>query len=126
MARKIAKPVDKARNGRELATGIRHCVSCGRQIDWNSEVCPYCGHDFQKAISAIQGGSPLEETLSGGVRAVVYGVSVLFPIVGFLLGGYLMSRPSPQVYKVGKVCVFLAFVPTLLLLGLGFVASGLT
>ena len=126
MARKIVKPVDEERKEGELATGARHCVSCGRQIEWNSEGCPYCGHDFQKAISAVHQNSPMEETLSGGIRAVVYGVSVLFPIVGFLLGGYLMSRPSPQVYKVGKVCVFLAFVPTLLLLGLGFIASGLT
>lgn len=123
MAKKIVKPANEVRNGKELTTGIRHCVSCGRQIDWNSKTCPYCGHDFEKAISTIHMYSPLEETLSGGVRAVVYGVSVLFPIVGFLLGGYLMSKPSPHVYKVGKICVFLSIAPILVLLSLVLAVS---
>ena len=123
MAKKIGKPIDKARNGRELASGIRHCVSCGRQIDWNTEFCPYCGHDFQKAISAAYTDSPLEETVDGGVRIVFYVLSVLFPIVGFLLGGHLMSKPSPHVYRVGKICVFLGLAPTILLFGLMLVWS---
>ena len=123
MARKIVKPVGETRNGRELATGIRHCVSCGRQIDWNSNVCPYCGHDFQQASSAVHADSPLEETIDGVVRAVFYILSMCFPIVGFLVGGYLMSKPSPHVYRVGKVCVFLSLVPMLLLLGLVIVGT---
>lgn len=30
-----------------LKTG-RVCVSCGRPIEWNSEVCEYCGHKYRK------------------------------------------------------------------------------
>ena len=25
----------------------RNCVGCGRPIDWNANVCPYCGHDYR-------------------------------------------------------------------------------
>ena len=25
----------------------RHCVACGRTIDSNVNVCPYCGHDYR-------------------------------------------------------------------------------
>jgi predicted RNA-binding Zn-ribbon protein involved in translation (DUF1610 family) len=28
--------------------GTRICVSCGRPIDWNAEICTYCGHTYGK------------------------------------------------------------------------------
>jgi RNA polymerase subunit RPABC4/transcription elongation factor Spt4 len=28
--------------------GTRICVSCGRPIEWDAEVCPYCGHTYGK------------------------------------------------------------------------------
>lgn len=29
----------------------RNCVSCGRSIAWDANVCPYCGHDFRAAMA---------------------------------------------------------------------------
>ena len=28
-------------------SGQRSCVSCGRNINWDVNVCPYCGHDYR-------------------------------------------------------------------------------
>jgi predicted nucleic acid-binding Zn ribbon protein len=25
---------------------IRHCVECGRNIPWDANLCPYCGHQY--------------------------------------------------------------------------------
>jgi DNA-directed RNA polymerase subunit RPC12/RpoP len=40
----------------KMASGqpVRSCVGCGRAIDWNANVCPYCGHDFR----AVMAGGP--------------------------------------------------------------------
>jgi predicted nucleic acid-binding Zn ribbon protein len=34
--------------------GTRNCVSCGRAIAWDANVCPYCGHDFRIESTAQQ------------------------------------------------------------------------
>ena len=30
----------------------RNCVSCGRSISWDANVCPYCGHDYRMQMMA--------------------------------------------------------------------------
>lgn len=106
MAKRISKPNDEVHDGIEAATN-GHCVSCVRQIDRNTEGCPYCGHDFRQAISAVHMDSPLEEKVEGEVRSMCYSLSVLFPIAGFFIGGYLMSKPSSHVHRAGKICMIL-------------------
>lgn len=32
----------------------RNCVSCGRPISWDANVCPYCGHDFRGVMAGSQ------------------------------------------------------------------------
>ena len=32
--------------------GTRNCVSCGRSIGWDANVCPYCGHDYRMQMMA--------------------------------------------------------------------------
>ncbi|MFX1257077.1 MAG: zinc ribbon domain-containing protein [Promethearchaeota archaeon] len=24
----------------------RNCIQCGREIPWDANICPYCGHKF--------------------------------------------------------------------------------
>ena len=33
------------------AAPTRNCVSCGRAISWDANVCPYCGHDYRVAMA---------------------------------------------------------------------------
>ncbi|MFX1236362.1 MAG: hypothetical protein ACFFAS_10950 [Promethearchaeota archaeon] len=35
----VVKEIKKPEN-------IRNCVSCGRRIPWDANLCPYCGHKY--------------------------------------------------------------------------------
>jgi len=123
MAKKVSKPIEEARGGSAEAAEIWQCVFCGRQVDQNAESCPHCGYDHRRATFEIHKNSPLEETVERPVRAMLFLLSVLLPIAGFLIGGYFMSNPSPHVYRVGRTCVILSIAPTLILLGLMLMIS---
>jgi len=57
---------------------------------------------------------PQEETLSGGERALFYILSLLIPIAGIIIGAIYISKNSPQLKRVGKICLALALVAFLL------------
>ena len=62
-------------------SGTRKCVSCGREIAMDANVCQYCGHDYR-----VQAGPavPKEKSmlsLVGGILILVSG------IVGLAMGG---------------------------------------
>lgn len=51
----------------------RHCVSCGRAMDWQGNVCAYCGHDYR--YYAIPAGKPkTAKPVIGGALIIVAGV----------------------------------------------------
>lgn len=95
--------------GNSLVAGTRHCVSCGRSIDWHTNVCPYCGHDFRVVLT-----EQVAKTVSTGLRIVLYVLSVLFPIVGIIVGIIFLTRDSPDEKHVGKICLILGIVSILL------------
>ena len=107
---------------------IRHCVSCGRALAWDANVCQYCGHDFrvqakpkdQSKDSLVVGGvltilagvfslvlttlivseAGRMDTASGGFVALIYGCAVLG-----LLGGLLaLARKSFPISVLGAAC----------------------
>jgi predicted RNA-binding Zn-ribbon protein involved in translation (DUF1610 family) len=43
-----------SQSGMQSATGTRNCVSCGRAIAWDANVCPYCGHDYRAQMMPAQ------------------------------------------------------------------------
>jgi hypothetical protein len=62
----------------------RNCVSCGRAIAWDANVCQYCGHDFRAPAAA----PPHEKTmlsLVGGIMVLVVG------IMGLAMGGLFFA-----------------------------------
>lgn len=79
-------------------------------------VCPYCGHDFR-----VQPQGPVRESLSGGVRVLLYLVSFLVPVVGIILGIVFMVRPDPEYKRVGKICLILGVVAIVAEIGLSAV-----
>ena len=61
------------------APPTRQCVTCGRSIDWHSNVCSYCGHDYRMAQS---GPAPPQRESSilpviGGVLILIAGLAAL-------------------------------------------------
>src|SRR5512136_3027681 len=61
--------------------GTRKCVSCGRDIAWDANVCQYCGHDYR----VVMGGAapPKKESampVIGGVLIII--TSLLYLLIG--------------------------------------------
>lgn len=68
------------------APTTRQCVSCGRTINWNSNVCPYCGHDYRMA--QLGPAVPQKERsmlpVIGGVLILIAGLAALGMGVAFM------------------------------------------
>src|SRR5512137_3045373 len=88
-------------------TTTRNCVSCGRTISWDANVCPYCGHDYRMAMMGPVQQAP---QMSDGMKILLYIISFLFSIVGIIIGVYYMTKPEPEYKEVGKICLVLALV----------------
>ncbi|MEW5747848.1 MAG: zinc ribbon domain-containing protein [Candidatus Thermoplasmatota archaeon] len=99
--------------GSRMDAGVRYCVSCGRSVDFNVNVCPYCGHDYRVAPSP-----PAKESLSGGMRVLLYLVSVFVWIAGIIIGIVFMMKDDPEYKRVGKICLILGIVSILISVGL--------
>jgi hypothetical protein len=96
----------------EMAMRSRHCVSCGRGIDWDSMICPYCGHDYRMPANLAHPRP--DEPVSGGMRALFYILSILIPIVGIVIGAVYLMDPRQGHKRIGKVCMILGVVSLLL------------
>jgi len=83
----------------------RQCVSCGRSIDWNYNVCPYCGHDYRYYVE--QAGP---QPVYGGLRALYYLLSLLVWLFGVAIGIVYLSKNDPESRHVGTICLVLGIV----------------
>jgi hypothetical protein len=81
-------------------------VSCGRSIQFEANVCPYCGRDYLG--SQIAHTKP--KAVSLAVRIALYLISLLVPVAGIAVGLFFVLRPDPDHRHVGKLClIFGAF-----------------
>jgi len=55
----------------------RNCVSCGRQIAWDANVCQYCGHDFRAEAKTAKHEKGFL-SLVGGVFILIAGLMGIF------------------------------------------------
>jgi len=92
----------------------RHCVSCGRSIQSDANVCPYCGHDYRTQWMRPQ----VVEPISTGMKILFYILSLIVPLVGFIIGIIYYSKQDPESRHVGKICIVLAVVGILATVGL--------
>lgn len=83
----------------------RMCVSCGRTIPFDVNVCPYCGHDYR--YQSYQAQQP---KISGGTKIALYIVSLLFSIVGIIIGVVYLTKDDEDSKHVGKMCIILGIV----------------
>lgn len=87
-------------------SGQRFCTSCGRTIQFDANVCPYCGHDFRWPTP--QAMRP--ETMSDTMRILLYVLSVLVPLAGIIIGIIFLLKPEPDYKRVGKICLIIGVV----------------
>ena len=71
--------------GTSGAQSTRNCVKCGRQIAWDANVCPFCGHDFRAPGGAQAPHEKGALSLVGGILILVAG------LMGLVLGIMLMT-----------------------------------
>jgi amino acid transporter len=56
----------------------RNCVSCGRAISFDANVCPYCGHDYRVAAYAAPAVAKKSALpVAGGVLVLIAGLLAL-------------------------------------------------
>lgn len=105
----------------------RSCVACGRAIAWDVNVCPYCGHDFRPQMAGQQPmyGQPMpqQEAVSGGMKILLYLVSLFIPIIGFIIGAIYYGKPETK--EVGKMCIILSVINLVLIVVCWVVAVAL-
>jgi len=70
------------------AAKVRHCVRCGRTIEWTANICPYCGHDYREAQFTAKNATV------GGILTVLASIISLF----FLVYLYLQSHQYSYYY----------------------------
>ena len=65
----------------------RNCVSCGRAIAWDANVCPFCGHDYRMQTY----GQPVRKESAmptiGGVLILIAGLIELVGGAVLIAGG---------------------------------------
>lgn len=67
----------------------RNCVSCGRSITWDANVCPYCGHDYRQLMAGV-----LSKPAQASSKLVIGGVLIL-------IGGVILLMASPFCFFIG-------------------------
>lgn len=70
------------------APPTRRCVTCGKELDWNMNLCPYCGHDHR--YSQVQAPKPKTMKPSiGGLLIMIAGIAAI--AMGFF---FMVIEPS--------------------------------
>ena len=67
------------------ATQTRNCVSCGRAISWDANVCPYCGHDY-RVVMAGQAPKKKESAMP-----LIGGILIIIVSLGYLIAGAVLA-----------------------------------
>ena len=92
----------------------RNCISCGRTIIFDANVCPYCGHDYRRQITPqYQQQYPQKQGVSIGIKILVYLLSFFIPIIGFIIGAVYYTKPETR--GVGKMCIILGILSLVLI-----------
>jgi len=70
------------------ASSTRNCVSCGRSIAWDANVCPYCGRDYRS-----QAAAPSAAKKESGMP-VAGGVLILLGSLAYIILGGIVAAGS--------------------------------
>ncbi len=73
------------------------CTRCGSLIPFGNTVCPNCG-------------TPLYQKTHTAAIVIGYICSILFPLIGAIIGIYLLTRENQDVHKHGIIMIVLAIV----------------
>jgi len=75
--------------------GSRKCVSCGREIPMDANVCQYCGHDYRVQAGPAVPKEKSALSLIGGILILIAG------LMGLALGGIMIAIDVDQLADYG-------------------------
>ncbi|UCE45075.1 MAG: hypothetical protein JSU93_06735 [Methanobacteriota archaeon] len=92
----------------------RNCVSCGRSIAWDANVCPYCGHDFRTVMA------PAQAQKKDSAMPLVGGILIILASIGYFVGGGLLVAGGAvgSWFDVGEGAIAVVCGAILLVLGI--------
>ena len=109
--------------GKEVKDTARFCPACGASLDedapspdnQNDNVsgtpCPQCGSIVPFGnVACTNCGSMLNPEKHTAAIVIGYICSIFIPIIGIIIGIYLLTRPNRDVHKHGVIMIVLAIV----------------
>jgi hypothetical protein len=104
-----------------------HCEKCDAPSPSSNETCPFCGHKFDKSkyyIDVSDDDDDDEEedeeeeddddSVASNSFTFHYIASFFIPLVGFIIGAILLSSDDSEKQSVGKACIILGIISTLI------------
>jgi hypothetical protein len=82
------------------STQPRNCVSCGRSISWDANVCPYCGHDYRVAMA----GPMQAQKEQSGMPTAAGILIILGALIYLAVGGLVVVGSSVALIGEGVAC----------------------
>jgi predicted nucleic acid-binding Zn ribbon protein len=84
----------------------RNCVSCGRPIGWDANICMYCGYDYRaKPKKGTEG-----HLLTGAILTLLAGIMGVALLVTTTYGGGLDALFSDGVRVLSLSCAILGII----------------
>jgi RNA polymerase subunit RPABC4/transcription elongation factor Spt4 len=87
------------------------CMTCGRKVSMDFKFCPNCGRPSIIPYNANPFPAQQPEYIedSTAVHYILFALSFLVPLLGFILG-FLLTRShhSPEDQHAGRICMMLA------------------
>lgn len=102
------------------------CTGCGRQIPVEYNVCPHCGRpQNQPAYNqpAPPYGQPQQYEPVGGLKYVLYILSFLSLLIGFIIFLIWMNDPNPEKRHIGKNCLLISLAAIVLAILCGVILA---
>jgi len=91
--------------------GSRNCVSCGRPISFDANVCPYCGHDYRVVMAGPQVQKKESASPVAGGVLILLGSLVYFLVGGLIAAGSTIAMvPTMGAAAWGVVCGVIVIV----------------
>ncbi len=109
--------------GKEVNEGSKFCPDCGTELNINGQTsnthqnnvnsnftmqCPRCGSIVPYGPTCPKCGSPLNQEKHTAAIILGYIFSIFIPIIGVIIGIYLLTRQNNDVHKHGIIMIVIA------------------
>ncbi len=98
----------------QSGTMTRNCVSCGRSIGWDANVCPYCGHDYRAQMYGQQVRKETAMPTIGGILVLIAGlIEIAGGAISFGGGVFFIDFGGSFLAVCGAILIVLGVIALL-------------